>query len=163
MDLLLLACQLGLTAMITGWLVFGLRDNLVYPEQNRLLTDMVLRLDRMEEEYPQFYEQLKHRRIDSPQWQAAFFKLIVGAEVLVTLILLASLAALSGALAGVVAAETAQAWALAGAFGYTMIWSAFLVGGNHFAYWLCFKEQQYTHFYMALWGLGTMIFIVVSG
>jgi len=162
MDTLVIVCQLGLILMLTGWLGLGLRDNLVYPEQNRALTNMILRLDRMEEIYPDFYAQLAHRRVQSEGLRTAVFRSIVIAEAVVVAVLSFAILALLGALLDLVAAQTAQVWALGGAFGFTMIWSAFLVGGNHFAYWLCFKDQQNTHFFMTFWGLLTMIFLIAA-
>lgn len=162
METLLLTCQLGLLAMNTVWLALGLRDNLVFPEQNRRLTNMVLLLDRMEAEYPDFYAQLSHRRILDADRRNAVFRAIVIAEIAVSVVMCLGLLGLLGALLGLVDPASAQALALAGAFGFTMIFSAFLVGGNHFAYWLCFKEQQYTHFFMIFWGLGTMLFLVAG-
>ena len=58
--------------------------------------------------------------------------------------------------------ESARSAALGGALGFTTIWSAFLICGNHFAYWYCHEGMQNTHYQMTLWGIATMIFLSVG-
>ncbi|MEM9778929.1 MAG: DUF2165 family protein [Pseudomonadota bacterium] len=162
MEQVVLLSQAGLMSVIAGWLILGVRDNILYPHQNQRLTDMVLCMEAMAEEYPQFYAELSHRRVTEPTTQKLMFRLIVGVELAVCGIMLVGILGLLGAVIGAVPAERTQALVLLGAFGFTMIWAAFLVAGNHFAYWLCHKEQQLTHYQMTLWGIGTMVFLVAS-
>lgn len=162
MDQVILLSQVGAMTVIAGWLILGVRDNILYPHQNQRLTDLVLGMDMMEIEYPQFYAELRHRRVTNAALRRGVFSLIVIVELVVSLLMVAGIVALLGALAGAVPVETAQPLALLGAFGFMMIWALFLVIGNHFAYWLCHKEQQLTHYQMTLWGLGTMVYLVAS-
>lgn len=159
-DTMYLVVLLGMLSGLFGWLVIGVRDNIMYPEQNRALTDKVLSMALIADQYPQFWDQIGHRRVENPATQALLFRFIVAAEVVVCAVLALGLAAVVAALSGRVPVEVARSAALAGALGYTMIWVGFLVAGNHFAYWLCHKEQQFTHFHMMLWGLGTMVLVV---
>ncbi len=163
MDQIVLLSQLGLMSVITGWLILGARDNILYPQQNQRLTDLVVSMELMETEYPQFYADLSHRRITEKAMRRRLFRAIVVAEVIVCLLLITAIMSLLGALLGAVPVSRAAPLALLGAFGFTMIWASFLTVGNHFAYWLCHKEQQMTHYQMTFWGLGTMVFLVASG
>ena len=162
MQTILLLAQTGLMGAITLWLIFGLRDNILYPDQNKALTNMVLSMELMQTDRPEAFAQVGHRRITDPAWQNRLFSFIVGVEVVVVLVMVASVLTLLSALIGARPAAGAQALAILGATGFTMIWAGFLVAGNHFAYWLCHKEQQFTHFMMTLWGLGTLLFLVLT-
>ena len=65
------------------------------------------------------------------------------------------------ALCGLADLEQARIAALAGALGFTSIWSGFLIAGNHFAYWFCHQWAQSTHFQLVLWGIGTMVLLAI--
>ncbi len=79
---------------------------------------------------------------------------------MVCLVLVAAVISMALACFGLANPEYARSAALLGALGFTSIWSAFLIGGNHFAYWYCHEVAQNTHFQMSIWGVGTMIFLV---
>ncbi|MEM8787146.1 MAG: DUF2165 family protein [Pseudomonadota bacterium] len=160
METALLVAQLGALSVVTAWLLLGVRDNVLYPDQNRILTSMVVRMELLKREHPDAFAQIGHRRIENPALLNTLFWIIVGAEILVSLVMLVGVGALAGAALGLLPAAGARAVAVLGAFGFTMIWASFLVAGNHFAYWFCHKEQQFTHYQMTMWGLGTLIFVV---
>ncbi|MEM8869011.1 MAG: DUF2165 family protein [Pseudomonadota bacterium] len=162
MEQVILLSQTGALSVITAWLFLGVRDNILYPLQNRQLTDIVLCMQALSEEYPEIYAELSYRKITSTDLQKRLFHIIVAAEVMICLVLAVAILVLLGAVIGAVPAERAQPLALLGALGFTMIWAGFLVAGNHFAYWLCHKDLQLTHYQMTLWGLGTMIFILIG-
>ena len=77
------------------------------------------------------------------------------------MVLTASVLCLALAVFRVVPADTARAIALFAATGFTAIWGAFLVAGNHFSYHFGHEGSQNTHFQMTLWGMANMIFITV--
>ena len=76
MEQVVLLSQAGLMSVIAGWLILGVRDNILYPHQNQRLTDMVLCMEVMAEEYPQFYAELAHRRVTEPTTQKLMFRLM---------------------------------------------------------------------------------------
>ena len=159
---MLLIAQTCLTAYLALWLTFGVRDNLVHPSMNATFTAQVLALKRMSEAYPEDFRVIQHRRITDQGMQRALFRFIVLAEVLVCLALWIGTVWMALAVIGWAGPSQARAAALAGALGFTSIWSGFLVAGNHFAYWYCHEWAQNTHFQLALMGIGAMV-LLASG
>lgn len=155
----ILLSQTCLTGFLAAWLSLGARDNIFHPEMNGTFTAQVLGLERLKEEFPQDYEQVKHRRISNPKIQNALFRLIVIFETLVCVVLWVGTIWLGLSVVSLADAANAKPVALIGALGFTSIWCGFLIGGNHFAYWYCHVDAQNTHYQMALWGIGTMIFL----
>lgn len=160
METALLISQTGLTAILAAWLFLGVRDNILYPVLNLTFTAEVMQLTRMRDAFPDHYAMVAHRRVTNAKWHRAVFRLIVWSEIVVCLVLVAAVIWMSFACIGLADAQSARTAAMIGAFGFTSIWSAFLIGGNHFAYWYCHEGAQNTHFQMSIWGVGTMIFIV---
>ena len=58
--------------------------------------------------------------------------------------------------------EAARVVALLGVLGFTLIWSAFLVFGNWFLIWMCHEWAQSNHFQLLLWGIGTMLLLILG-
>lgn len=162
MDVMVLVAQSCLTAYLAAWLTLGVRDNIFHPAMNATFTAQVLQLDRLKETYPDEYAQIEGRRIESPALQRAVFRLIVLAETVVCAALWVSVVWMALAVFGQADAEAARTMALASALGFTSIWAAFLIAGNHFAYWFCHEWAQNTHFQMLIWGIATMVFLVVA-
>ena len=161
METMIAVAQTFLTAYLGAWLLLGVRDNIVHPSMNGMFTAEVLELERLKAAYPEAYALIEGRRVISPALQRAAFLFIVGCEVLVCLLLWAATAWMLLALFGLADLEQARIAALAGALGFTSIWSGFLIVGNHFAYWYCHEWAQNTHFQMVLWGIGTMLILAV--
>ncbi|MEM9061258.1 MAG: DUF2165 family protein [Pseudomonadota bacterium] len=161
MDWVVLLAQAGLTFWLTAWLFTGALDNWLYPEMNETFTAQVLSMARLKEQYPDDYAQIAHRRIENPRVQRLLFRFIVLAETIAVLVLAAGTVLLALALFGVMTPEVARPVALLGALLFTSVWSGFLVAGNWFAYWYCHEWSQNTHYQMTLWGLGTMVFLVL--
>ena len=55
MDTMIFIAQTLLTSYLALWLLLGLRDNILYPSLNGLLTTQVLQLERLKEEFPDGY------------------------------------------------------------------------------------------------------------
>ena len=162
METMIFVAQTCLTAYLGAWLFFGLRDNIVHPAMNGAFTTEVMELARLKESYPEAYALIERRRVTDPGRQRAAFVFIVGCETLVCLVLWGAVVWMALALFGLADVESARIAALAGALGFTSLWSGFLVVGNHFAYWYCHEWAQSTHFQMVLWGIGTMVFLAVG-
>ncbi|MEL7000635.1 MAG: DUF2165 family protein [Pseudomonadota bacterium] len=162
MEIVVLLAQTALTFWLAAWLFTGVLDNILYPEMNETFTAQVLSMARLREDYPDDYALIAHRRIENPRIQRLLFRFIVFAETLAVLVLAVGTVLLGLAVFGIVSPETARPVALMGALLFTSVWSGFLVAGNWFAYWYCHEWSQNTHYQMTLWGLGTMIFLVVS-
>lgn len=162
LEIAILAAQTLNCTMMALWLVVALRDNLTAPRLNLDSVIEILRLDAMARDYPQHYETLRPRRIVDPGRARLLFRLIVAAEAMVALALAVACVALVGALAGLVAPDTARALALFACMGFGAIWAAFLIGGNHFVYWLCHGNAQRTHFDLLLWAVGSQILLILG-
>jgi uncharacterized membrane protein len=117
----------------------------------------------MERQYPHHFAALRGRALTDPARQRLLFRLIVLAESAVVIALTLASLAMVGALAGVMAPDSAKALALLAVAGFSAIWIAFLTGGNHYVYWLCHGNAQRTHFDLLLWGLGTQVFLALAG
>ncbi len=161
METMIAVAQTCLTAYLGAWLLLGVRDNIAHPSMNGMFTAEVLDLARLREAYPEAYALIERRRITSPMLQRAAFVFIVCCEVLTCVLLWGAALWMALALFGLADLERARIAALAGALGFTSIWSGFLIVGNHFAYWYCHEWAQNTHFQMVLWGIGTMVFLAV--
>ncbi len=162
METMILLAQTCLTAYLAGWLLLGVRDNILNPSMNETFTAEVLELKRLREDFPEAYEQIERRRIASRGWQRAAFRFIVVFETLACLLLCVAVGWMALALFGLADPEAAKIAAMAGALAFTSIWSGFLVVGNHFGYWFCHEWAQNTHFQLALWGTGAMIFLALG-
>lgn len=159
---MLLVAQACLTGTLALWLSFGVRDNLLHPAMNGAFTAQVLALERMRTAYPDDFRLVQHRRVTNPAMQRLLFRFIVACEVLVCLLLWIATIWMGLAVAGLADATEARAVALAGALGFTSIWSGFLIAGNHFAYWYCHEWAQNTHFQLALMGIGAMVLLATG-
>ena len=162
METMTLIAQTGLTTALALWLFMGVRDNILHPKMNGEFVAEVLELRRMKEDYPDHHAMVAHRAIFDPGLQKATFRFVVIVETLVCLILWIGAVWLALSIMGVSEVETARIIALAGALGFTAIWSGFVIVGNHFAYWYCHEGAQVTHFHLALMGIGTMILLVAG-
>jgi predicted small integral membrane protein len=157
METLTLVGQAVMTALLFGWLAIGAVENIRAPAVNRDLVAAVLTMTRVRDERPEIYELVKGNRIESPRIHAALWTVIVAAEVVVALVLGAGTVALVLAALGAASAETARILAGAGAIGFTAIWGGFLVGGQWVHCWAAWKDSQFTHYLMTLWGIVTFM------
>ncbi|MEM7237161.1 MAG: DUF2165 family protein [Pseudomonadota bacterium] len=162
MDIMTLVAQTCLLAYLAAWLTLGARDNIFHPSINGIFTEQVLELKRLEELVPEDYEMLKHRRVLSKRMQGLLYRAIVMVEMIVSLVLWVGVVWMAFAVFGGADVGTAKSIAIAGALGFTTIWSGMLIAGNHFAYWYCHEWAQNTHFQLMYLGIGAMIFLAVA-
>lgn len=158
---MVLVAQAAAVFFLAAWLSIGFIENILHPDLNETFTAQVLSMERMREEYPEAYSVVAHRRIDSPAIQKFLFKLIVFWEGLATFALWVGFAALILAITGVVNPASARAFGVLGVVSFTATWAGFLIAGNWFCYWFCHEGAQNTHYQMTLWGVVTMVLLVV--
>lgn len=161
-ELVVHLAQIALLTGIAAWLATGVYDNIVYPDNNEVFTAQVMTMERMQVEYPEHFAHVAHRVITSRAVQKMAFRIVVLAEALACIVLWLGVGALVLSLFGTVEQTTARAVALLGATLFTSVWAGFLVVGNYFCYWFCHEAGQNTHYQMTLWGIGVMVFLVVS-
>ena len=152
-----LAGQTLLVALLAGWLVLGLVENLRAPGVNRDTVADVMSMEQMREAWPEIYARLSRNRVTDPRVHRLVFGGIVVAEAVVSAVLVAAVLALAGAVLGLVGAGAARALGAAASLGFTAIWGGFLVGGQWFGYWVAHDGAQKTHFLLTLWGIATFI------
>lgn len=157
METLILLGQALLVGLLGGWLAIGAVENVRAPSVNRDLVAAVLSMTRVRDERPEIYEAVKGNRIESPAVHRALYVGIVAVEFVVAAVLLAGTALLLLAAFGLAAAETARIVAVSGTLGFTAIWGAFLVGGQWVHYWAAWKDSQFTHYFMTIWGAVTFV------
>ena len=162
MDLMILIAQIMSVSFLALWLTTGVRDNILYPSVNETFTAEVMDMTRLRQDYPECYEQMAHRRVESRATQRFFFRLIVVWELLCVLALWAGVTALVGGAFAMVDLQIARAAALGATLMFTTTWAMFLVAGNHFGYWFGHEGAQNTHFQMTLWGSAVMILLVAG-
>ncbi len=162
METTLLAAQALCTGLIAAWLTLGVRDNILHPHVNGIYTAEVMEMTRMKAEYPEAFASVAHRAVTNRSIQQLAFRLIVGAELLTTLVLWAGAVGLLVGIAGTASIETARSIAMIGAMLFTAVWAGFLIVGNHFCYWFCHEGAQNTHYQMTLWGVGTLILLAMG-
>lgn len=161
LETIILVAQTACVFFMAAWLTIGVLDNIFHSALNSTTTAEVLDMTRMREEFPEAYEAVAHRRISSTSIQNWLFVFIVVWEVVAAIALWSGFALLLMAALGQVEPVTGRSLSVLGALLFTSIWVGFLVGGNWFCYWFCHEGAQNTHFQMTLWGIVTMIFLVV--
>lgn len=150
----------AMVAGLAAWLVVGVADNWRHPGLNLEVVASVLRLDLMEQEYPQQFALVAHRRIEDPGTVSLLFALIRWVETVSAALLLVATAALAGAGIGLVGTGTATALGIAATAVFILIWAAFLIGGNHFCYWYCHPWAQSNHFMLMVWGFLVLLVLL---
>ncbi len=161
MEVMMEVVQIVITALLAGWLTIGVRDNILHPEINEQYTAEVLSMARLERDYPDEFARMSQRALTNRVTQRLLFRLIVITEALVAGALWIGVVGLLMGLAETGSAEVGQMIAVGAALGFTTLWGMFLIVGNYFCYWFCHVEAQATHFFMLLWGLATLIVLLL--
>ena len=161
-DLAILIAQTASVLFLALWLTTGVYENLFYPTINSTFTAEVVEMTRLREEYPDAYALVAHRRITNPATQMLLFRLVVLWEVLATLLLWAAVIVLFFTVFAVMEPAHARTLGVLAALAFTTTWAGFLIIGNWFCYWFCHEGAQNTHFQMTLWGLATMVLLIVG-
>lgn len=157
MELVLQICQTLSVSFLAAWLTLGVWDNIRHPSLNRDVVRDVLCMARLAEMYPDIYAQISYRTISRGWLVRLVFAGIVTLEATVVVALWVAAASLFGG------ADHALALAMLAVLGFTSIWALFLIAGNWFCYWCCHEGAQNTHYQMVLWGLATLVLLIVSG
>ncbi len=144
-----------LVAILAAWIGIGVVENIRFPSVNGDLVRMVMRMDRVKEERPEIYEAVKGNRVESPAVHAWAYRAIVAFELLATALLALGAAMLALAGLGAGGAEGARAVAASGCLAFCLVWGGFLVGGQWFHYWAGWKDSQFTHMFLVIWGAAT--------
>lgn len=162
LEIAILIAQAASVLFLALWLTTGVFENIFYPVLNSTFTAEVLDMKRMREDYPEAYELVAHRRITSPKVQSFLFRLVVVWELLAVAALWLAVIAFAMALFGAATVETARVLGVLATLAFTATWAGFLIIGNWFCYWFCHEGAQNTHFQMTLWGLATLILLVLG-
>jgi len=144
-----------------AWLVFGALENIRAPATNGQIVADVMRMKAMRQLHPEFFAVMGNNRVDNARLHRLAFGTIVLCESLVSLVMVAGTLAMSCAFLGFLPAEPALIVATLGVLGFTLIWSAFLVGGQWFHYWAGHEGAQHTHFLLAIWGTAVLVLLAV--
>ena len=158
----ILIAQATSVLFLALWLTTGVFENIFYPVLNSTFTAEVLDMTRMREDYPDAYALVAHRRINSAVVQSFLFRIVVVWELLAVVALWAAVVTLAMALFGSVEVSTARVLGVLATLAFTATWAGFLIIGNWFCYWFCHEGAQNTHFQMTLWGLATLVLLVVG-
>ncbi len=158
---MLIWVQLFMVAMPTLWLVLGAVENIRAPAANGNMVADVLAMRGMRDEFPHLYAALGRNRIESATFHRLVFVAIVACETLVALVMLAGTMALLLAALNALDPEFARILATIGMLGFTLIWSAFLVGGQWVHYWAGAEGAQHTHFLLTVWGSAVLCLLVL--
>jgi hypothetical protein len=159
-ETLILIGQALIAAGPGGFIALGLLENLRHPRINRGMVGQTLRMDKVREERPEAYAIVKGNRSDSVRLEALAWGAILAAEAVAALALCLGAVWLGLAAFGLAGAEAGRVVAGAGALVFVAIWTGFLVGGQWFHYWAGWKELQFTHFFLTLWGLLSFLALV---
>ncbi|MEO5806219.1 DUF2165 family protein [Devosia sp.] len=152
--------QVAMVAMPTLWLVLGALENVRAPKANGDMVAGVLAMAQMREEFPELFAVLGRNRITHAGLHKAIFAGIVTAECLVAVLMVIGTLMLLAAAFGLGSLETARVVATLGVLGFTLIWSAFLVGGQWVHYWAGYEGAQHTHLKLTIWG-GVVLCLLV--
>ena len=162
LDTAILFAQTVATGAAAAWMFTGVRDNILYPAQNETYTAEVMEIRRIRDGFPDAFTPVAHRAVRNRGTQLLAFRAVVAVEAVACLLLTIGTVALLGALLGLTAPDTARALAIFGATAFTAVWAGMLIVGNHFSYWFGHEGAQLTHYHMNLWGLATLILLILG-
>lgn len=155
-----LLAQAALVLLLGLWLLLGWIENLRHPRANRDLVGEILSMRRVKQQHPAIHAEVGGNRIESPALHRLLFGLIVAAEIVLSLALLAGAVLLALAAFGSYDREAAGTVAVLGTVGFTLLWGGLLVGGQWLHIWAGAEGLQQTFFLLTLWGVGTLTVLV---
>ncbi|MEY8840511.1 DUF2165 family protein [Cribrihabitans sp. XS_ASV171] len=161
METILTLVDAALVAGLGVWMTVAVADNWLHPRLNEEAVAMVVRLDLMEQMYPDDFAQIAHRRIESPVTIGRLFRTVRLFETLAAVALLLSVLLLVLAAGGLVASTLATGAAILSATLFVSIWGGFVIGGNYFAYWYCHQWAQSNHFMLMYWGFFVLVVLLL--
>jgi len=161
METVMLLVETVLVAALGIWMTVAVYDNWRHAKLNREAVAMVMRFDLMERDYPEDYQSVAHRKVESEATISLLFAAIRWAETLAAILLLGAALGLVGAAFGAIGAEGATIFAIAACAFFTLIWSGFIIGGNYFHYYYCHQWGQSNHFMFMYWGFFVMLVLMI--
>ena len=155
----ILVVKASITALPGAWIALGTCDNVRFPSINRDDVARVLALEALSD-VPEIKARVAHRAVTSPRVVRTLFAVVVLAECLTALLLVAGSGLLMLSATGFVSQECVLLVALTGAAAFTGVSASFLIGGKWFYCWYGEFGQQ-THLLATLWGLATLIVLLI--
>jgi hypothetical protein len=91
--------------------------------------------------------------------EKVLFRMLVAAEVIVSILLWLGALALLLAAFGLFDDDAANTLAHIGVLGFIAIWASLLIGGQWFWYRIGLAAAQQAHFFLTIWGIATLTYL----
>jgi len=151
--------QSAVVAMEAAWLTVAVFDNIRYPRLNERGFARVLSMELVKQQDPDVYADVSDRRVDNPRMEKVLFRMLVAAEVIVSILLWLGALALLLAAFGLFDDDAANTLAHIGVLGFIAIWASLLIGGQWFWYRIGLAAAQQAHFFLTIWGIATLTYL----
>ena len=151
--------QSAIVAMEAAWLTVAVFDNIRYPRLNERGFARVLSMELVKQQDPDVYADVSDRRVDNPRMEKVLFRMLVAAEVIVSILLWLGALALLLAAFGLFDDDAANTLAHIGVLGFIAIWASLLIGGQWFWYRIGLAAAQQAHFFLTIWGIATLTYL----
>jgi len=151
--------QSAVVAMEAAWLTVAVFDNIRYPRLNERGFARVLSMELVKQQDPDVYADVSDRRVDNPRMEKVLFRMLVAAEVIVSILLWLGALALLLAAFGLFDDDGTNTLAHIGVLGFIAIWASLLIGGQWFWYRIGLAAAQQAHFFLTIWGIATLTYL----
>jgi predicted small integral membrane protein len=151
--------QSAVVAMEAAWLTVAVFDNIRYPRLNERGFARVLGMELVKQQDPDVYADVSDRRVDNPRMEKVLFRMLVAAEVIVSILLWLGALALLLAAFGLFDDDAANTLAHIAVLGFIAIWASLLIGGQWFWYRIGLAAAQQAHFSLTIWGIATLTYL----
>ena len=151
--------QSAVVAIEAAWLTVAVFDNIRYPRLNERGFARVLGMELVKQQDPDVYADVSDRRVDNPRMEKVLFRMLVAAEVIVSILLWLGALALLLAAFGLFDDGAANTLAHIGVLGFIAIWASLLIGGQWFWYRIGLAAAQQAHFFLTIWGIATLTYL----
>jgi len=151
--------QSAVVAMEAAWLTVAVFDNIRYPRLNERAFARVLSMELVKQQDPDVYADVSDRRVDNPRMEKVLFRMLVAAEVIVSILLWLGALALLLAAFGLFDDDAANTLAHIGVLGFIAIWASLLIGGQWFWSRIGLAAAQQAHFFLTIWGIATLTYL----
>lgn len=150
----------ALVAAQGGWLGLGALENIRGPKANGEMVADVMAMRELRAELPDMYAIFGANRVELAAAHRLAFIVIVIAELIAAILMLAGAVGLAGSALGLWQVAAPLVVSTLGVLGFTLVWAAFLVGGQWFHYWAVYQNAQHTHLMLAIWGGVTLAILL---
>jgi predicted small integral membrane protein len=151
--------QSAVVAMEAAWLTVAVFDNIRYPRLNERGFARVLGMELVKQQDPDVFADVSDRRVDNPRMEKVLFRMLVAAEVIVSILLWLGALALLLAAFGLFDDGADNTLAHIGVLGFIAIWASLLIGGQWFWYRIGLAAAQQAHFFLTIWGIATLTYL----